>query len=138
VARPWSIQYKSIIFYHNDEQKRLAVQTKTAEEARVGSRVRTEIVPFSRFYPAEDYHQKYRLQQVPELIREFRRIYPSPKDLVDSTAAARVNGYLGGKGNCETLRKELPDLGLSSSASEQLWELACARNGKKMPSKLEV
>jgi len=54
-------QYRTAIFYHNEEQKRLALASKEALE-RSGNFARplvTEIVPASEFYPAEDYHQKY-------------------------------------------------------------------------------
>ena len=53
-------QYRSAIFYHNEEQKKLAEQSK--EELTKSKRfksVETEIVPASTFYPAEEYHQEY-------------------------------------------------------------------------------
>jgi peptide-methionine (S)-S-oxide reductase len=54
-------QYRSAVFYHNDEQKRLADESKKAMEAsgRFQKPIVTEIVPASEFYPAEDYHQEY-------------------------------------------------------------------------------
>jgi peptide-methionine (S)-S-oxide reductase len=54
-------QYRSAIFYHNEEQKRLAEGSKEALEAskRFKGPIYTEIVPASTFYPAEDYHQEY-------------------------------------------------------------------------------
>ena len=54
-------QYRSAIFYHNDEQKRLAEESKKALETsgRFQKPIVTEIVPASEFYPAEDYHQEY-------------------------------------------------------------------------------
>lgn len=45
-------QYRSAVFYHNEEQKRLAEKTKPDKAV-------TEIVPAEFFWPAEDYHQKY-------------------------------------------------------------------------------
>lgn len=47
-------QYRSAIFYHDDEQKRIAQASKKKVAGAV-----TEIVPFTAFYPAEDYHQDY-------------------------------------------------------------------------------
>lgn len=58
-----SRQYMSIVFYHDEVQKRLAMETKARQEVRAGSQVFTEIVPYTEFYLAEDYHQKYRLRQ---------------------------------------------------------------------------
>ncbi|MBX5455701.1 MAG: peptide-methionine (S)-S-oxide reductase MsrA [Thermogemmatispora sp.] len=54
-------QYRSAIFYHDDEQRRIALASKEAlERARTyRDPIVTEIVPFSNFYPAEDYHRDY-------------------------------------------------------------------------------
>jgi peptide-methionine (S)-S-oxide reductase len=121
--QPWSRQYMAIVFTHDDEQERQAIEGRDRLAAGMGQKVTTEIVPFSRFYLAEDYHQKYRLQQDPVLVREFRAIYPSTQDFVDSTAAARVNGYVAGYGSLEMLRDELDSLGLSTGGRERLWDV---------------
>ncbi len=47
-------QYRSAIFYHNEEQKKLAEHTK----AEISKAI-TEIVPFTKFYVAEGYHKNY-------------------------------------------------------------------------------
>ncbi len=54
-------QYRSIIFYHNDEQKKLAMESKDKLDSsgKYRSPVVTEIIPAPTFYPAEDYHQQY-------------------------------------------------------------------------------
>jgi peptide methionine sulfoxide reductase msrA/msrB len=54
-------QYRSAIFYHNEEQKRLAEESKAALAAsgRFKAPIVTEILPATKFYPAEDYHQGY-------------------------------------------------------------------------------
>ena len=106
-AQPWSRQYMSIVFYHNSEQRELAMATKQREEASSGRRVHTEIIPFSEFYLAEDYHQKYHLQQVPELMEELIAIYPNFADFIDSTAVARINGYVGGHVTLQELQEQL-------------------------------
>jgi peptide-methionine (S)-S-oxide reductase len=125
---PWSIQYMSIIFYHNSEQRKLAMDTKQREEASLGRQIYTEIIPFSEFYLAEDYHQKYHLQQVPTLMKEFTTIYPNFADFIDSTAAARINGYLGGHGTFEGLQEQLSSFGLSPAGNELMLEI-----GRKLP-----
>jgi len=54
-------QYRSVIFYHNDEQKRLAEKYKT-ELDRSGAYDKplvTQIAALEKFYPAENYHQDY-------------------------------------------------------------------------------
>ena len=54
-------QYRTAIFFHNEEQKRLAEESKRALEksGRFKGPIYTEIVPASEFYPAEEYHQHY-------------------------------------------------------------------------------
>jgi peptide-methionine (S)-S-oxide reductase len=119
-----SYQYKSIIFYHNDEQKRLAEESKERLEAELNDKIFTEIIPASTFYLAEDYHQKYYLQQIPELFNEFKAIYPDMNDFISSTAAARINGYAAGYGTQAILQEELPDYGLSPGGTSKVLEIA--------------
>ncbi|MCS7037105.1 MAG: peptide-methionine (S)-S-oxide reductase MsrA [Saprospiraceae bacterium] len=52
-------QYRSVIFYHNDEQKRIAQEAKKAAAQLWPKPIVTEIAPLDRFYKAEDYHQNY-------------------------------------------------------------------------------
>lgn len=52
-------QYRSAIFYHDENQKRLAEESKKAVAKRFKEPIVTEIVSASTFYPAEDYHQDY-------------------------------------------------------------------------------
>jgi peptide-methionine (S)-S-oxide reductase len=54
-------QYRSVIFYHSPEQKATAFQViGELEQAKVWDNpIVTEVVPFEKFYPAEDYHQEY-------------------------------------------------------------------------------
>lgn len=54
-------QYRSVIFYHNDEQKVLAESSRKALEnsGQFSRPIVTEILPATKFYPAEEYHQNY-------------------------------------------------------------------------------
>ena len=54
-------QYRSAIFYHNQEQKQIAEQSK--KEKDLGVKIQTEITLAKEFYPAEEYHQKYLKKQ---------------------------------------------------------------------------
>ena len=114
----------SIIFYHDEEQRNMAVASKEREEARLGRKIFTEIRPFSEFYLAEDYHQKYYLRQRMDLMKEFSAIFPDSHDFVYSTAAARVNGYCGGYGTPASLQKNLERLGLSAAGQQKLLGIA--------------
>lgn len=54
-------QYRSVIFYHSEVQKKKAeyYRKKLDESGAFGRPIVTEISPFTEFYPAEDYHQNY-------------------------------------------------------------------------------
>jgi peptide methionine sulfoxide reductase msrA/msrB len=54
-------QYRSVIFYHDDEQKRLAEKSKEdlGKSGKFDKPVATEIIKFTKFYDAEEYHQDY-------------------------------------------------------------------------------
>ena len=54
-------QYRTAIFYHDEEQKRIAEDSREQMEksSRFSAPIVTEIVPLTEFYPAEDYHQDY-------------------------------------------------------------------------------
>lgn len=53
--------YRTVIFYHDQEQRRLAEESRRTLEhsGRFKKPIVTEILPFTRFYPAEEYHQDY-------------------------------------------------------------------------------
>jgi peptide methionine sulfoxide reductase msrA/msrB len=63
--------YRTVIFYHDAEQQRLAEESRTALEksGRFPKPVVTEILPFTNFYPAEDYHQDYCKTHAPQYKR---------------------------------------------------------------------
>jgi len=67
-------QYRAAIFYHNDEQKKLAEQSKADLEksGRFDKPIVTPILPAQEFYKAEDYHQDY--------YKKSRRQYKSYKE----------------------------------------------------------
>jgi peptide-methionine (S)-S-oxide reductase len=52
-------QYRTAIFYHDAEQKRLAEESRAEVQKKLGKPVLTQIVPASAFWAAEDYHQDY-------------------------------------------------------------------------------
>jgi peptide-methionine (S)-S-oxide reductase len=120
-------QYRPVVFYHDEQQRSLAHATKDRVAAALGSAVFTAILPATRFTMAEDYHQKYSLRQTRDLLQEFKAIYPAEVDLVASTAAARMNGYLAGHGSGEQLQGEIDRLGLSPTGRTRLLEMAARR-----------
>ena len=52
-------QYRSIICYHDERQREIAVRSKEQAGERFRRAIVTEIVPLEEFYPAERYHQNY-------------------------------------------------------------------------------
>lgn len=54
-------QYRSAIFYHSDDQKKVAEEVikNLAEEKIWANPIVTQLVPLAEFYPAEEYHQRY-------------------------------------------------------------------------------
>ncbi|GAA4932057.1 peptide-methionine (S)-S-oxide reductase MsrA [Algibacter agarivorans] len=52
-------QYRSIIFYQNDEQKQIILKKKAALTKTLHAKIAAEVYPFQKFWIAEDYHQDY-------------------------------------------------------------------------------
>jgi methionine-S-sulfoxide reductase len=107
----WSRQYRVMVLYHNDMQRDAALRSRD-ELMATGQAVATEIAPLNTFYLAETYHQKHFLQSTP-LVEDLKAIYPDEQDWLHSTAAARLNGYLGGYGRAEMFASDIKQLGLS-------------------------
>jgi peptide-methionine (S)-S-oxide reductase len=57
----WDIgdNYRSVVFFHDDEQRDAAVRSKEHEQANWSAPIVTQIEPAQTFYEAEDYHQQY-------------------------------------------------------------------------------
>jgi peptide-methionine (S)-S-oxide reductase len=97
-------QYRSIIFYDNDQQKKLA-QSYIAELNKSkawASPIVTEVVPLKQFYPAEEYHQNFLernpdypyivyndLPKLDELRKQFPSLY-SPSPTLNNEVSGRV------------------------------------------------
>ena len=114
----WSRQYRNAVFWHGDDQKRLVLESRAEVEGRLGRDVKTDVEPAGRFYPAEDYHQKYALKARRDLWEDLRSRFGSASEAEASTAAARLNGYLGGYGR--PAARDLDALGLSSDGRAKL------------------
>jgi len=113
-----SRQYMSAIFYHNDQQRDVAIKTRDQVQAKLQRTIYTEITPATEFYLAEDYHQKYYLRSSPGMLKCVK--YSTVRELVDSPIAARLNGYVGGYGSAEQLQREIDSFGLTEQARKQL------------------
>ena len=78
-------QYRSIIFYQNEEQKQTILKKKAALKEELGKDIAAEVLPFQKFWKAEGYHQNYernnpddpyiRNVSIPR-IQKFKRKFP--------------------------------------------------------------
>jgi peptide-methionine (S)-S-oxide reductase len=59
--RGWDVgdQYRSVVFFHDQDQREAALQSKAREQSRWSAPIGTQIEPAETFYEAEDYHQQY-------------------------------------------------------------------------------
>ena len=113
-------QYASAIFYQDEEQERLAVEAMRDADERYGKKISTELLPYDGFTRAEDYHQKYYLRNTDDLMDQYKGLFTSEGAFTDSTATARVNGYIGGNGTTAQLEKEKGGLGINSGGIDAL------------------
>jgi len=116
-----STQYMSRIFYHNENQQRVALESKEDLEKELNKDIKTVISEFNRFYKAEDYHQKYYLKQHKDFLSVYREIYSNHNKFLKSTAVSRANGYVVGDGYLES-PESLIDMGLSEEGRKKLFE----------------
>ncbi|TFG92467.1 MAG: peptide-methionine (S)-S-oxide reductase [Syntrophobacterales bacterium] len=118
--RPGSRQYMDAAFYHTEDQKRLILKARDRYLSEEEGKIFTKILPASAFYPAEEYHQKYSLQKERALMKVLSELYPDRQLLLDSAAAARLNGYLAGHSTLEELKRALSALELPLTAREKI------------------
>ncbi|MFP3953551.1 MAG: peptide-methionine (S)-S-oxide reductase MsrA [Candidatus Acetothermia bacterium] len=119
-SRSHSAQYANVLYYHDTEQKKIAEESKRRIEGELDKKVHTQVKEMGRFYPAEDYHQKHRLRGSGVFFDELNSIYSNPDNFRDSTAAARLNGFLAGNGSSDYVKEIIDELGLSDQAREEL------------------
>jgi len=119
---PFSRQYMSLILYHSNSQRLAAMTARERERKSRDLPVMTEIAPLDKFYLAEDYHQKYYLRGVPGLLKELKRYYPQEIDFINSTAAARLNGFAAGYGMVVP-ELDLDKYGLSAAGKDVLLKI---------------
>ena len=57
----WDVgdQYRSVVFFHDAEQRQAALESKEREQANRSAPIVTQVEPAETFYEAEDYHQQY-------------------------------------------------------------------------------
>lgn len=81
-----------------------------------------ELHPFGEFELAGEYDQSYRLERHDNLTEAYRGIYPDLEDFINSTAVARVNGYVAGYGELDS-PGNLEGLGLTEGGMQRVYDL---------------
>ena len=121
-------QYASLVLTHEEAQLATALAVAGRFEAKYGRKLPTRIEPIKRFTNAEDYHQKYSLRNDRVLMADFRAMFGADDDAFrESTAAARVNGYVAGDGGNIQLDREIDGFGLTDAGRAEL----AARFGRR-------
>jgi peptide-methionine (S)-S-oxide reductase len=110
---PWNTQYRAAFWYADERQRELALEQGARAAHGRGGSLSTAIEPLAAFYRAEDYHQKYRLRRSQAIACELLARYGSDRAMVDATASARLNGWLGGSGRARDWPRLAPMLALS-------------------------
>jgi len=124
-----SVQYRSAIFYHDEEQKQLAIASKNELEAtKYKSGISTSIEPAGKFYLAEDYHQKYMLSHHKPIIKALKLTNIS--EMTNSQIATKLNGYLGGYGSLKKLSYLLDEWKLDSKVKQLVLQVSQQNNFK--------
>ncbi len=119
-SKSYKRQYMSLILYHNDQQKRAAEEFIYSRKAETGLEAATELSPYDKFYRAEDYHLKFYLQRDKQIMADLLRYYGDIFSLDSSTAAARLNALLAGKGDKTLFEEEINSYGLASATVSSL------------------
>jgi len=128
----WNRQYRNAVFALTPAQQALAEQSRDDLRDRLKRPVLTAIEPAKTFFVAEDYHQKYLLRRAESLFADLRSRYASEADLLFSTPATRVNGYLGCNGDLSNLESEVDSIGLSAGGRREL--LAFVKDSCRAPA----
>lgn len=111
-------QYRGVVLAHDESQRDVASTSAATLEDRTGQSVETAIESLDAFTLAEDYHQKYELRSTPVLGDELESLYgPS---IVDSTVAARLNGFVAGHGDRDQREALVAEVALSPAALSEL------------------
>ena len=117
-SAPRKRQYRGVVLTHDDQQREAAQRTREELESRTGKPVETAIEALDRFYLAEEYHQKYELRSTPVVPDELEDRYGDA--FVDSTVAARLNGFVAGHGDSAEHEALFAELDISPAALSEV------------------
>lgn len=115
-----STQYMSAVFVHDEEQEKTARASLKQFETEHKTKAYTKIIKAKAtdLTVAEDYHQKYYLQNDRLVLESFK--FSSIEELIDSPLAARANAYYAGHGNYEDACKDVKSWSISDYAKDKI------------------
>lgn len=106
--RGWPCQYRSAIFFRDEDQRMAAAQLGISE-----------VEPLNAFTRAEDYHQKYSLQRS-DFAAEFFRRYPDEIRFTDSPAVTKANAVAARHLDSARLEFLLSRLGVDETTARKM------------------
>lgn len=127
--RPYDQRVKSLIFYRNDDEHKIAreklnaIRNATPEE----DSVYTELKAFDVFYLAEPEHQNRSLKLEVSLYDELKQIFGSEDNMLLSILVSKLNGYIYGYGEQEGALELLEGSGLSEASKERVLDVINSR-----------
>jgi methionine-S-sulfoxide reductase len=121
-----SRQYRSAIWYHDKQQQEQAMQHKAAR-IQGGRKTTTDIEPYSSWTMAEDYHQKYYLQQHGGLMKALGLSKQEWRAMTDSPVATKVNAYVYKRGGNEMRAEAKKVLSEELGVAEDVVSAVCAK-----------
>ncbi|WP_422124192.1 peptide-methionine (S)-S-oxide reductase MsrA [Planococcus sp. X10-3] len=113
-------QYISLLRYHGDRQKETIDKVKQEMEKQLRETIETDIAVFDKFTLADERHQKYYLKRYPNTLKQLEDLFPQMEHLVDSTFAARLNGFVKGFGKLPLLKNEIAGWNIEEENRETL------------------
>ena len=120
-AKPIFRQYASAIFYVDEEQMSIAKFERSKWQAETGEeRVLTAVLEANPFYPADESHQKYYLQQDRTLLNSL----PEDPNRLETLLANKLNAVSGRAGDRASLETDLGQLGIDTKAQDLLFRRA--------------
>lgn len=117
-----------MILYHNENQRKLALEVKEKVENERGQKLYTDISKFEKFYLGEMYHQKYYLRLVKDIYNDLRKNYNDSISFINCNKVAKINGYIKGNGTMEKLLKEIHEYNLNDKSIKRLLEIVQSYN----------
>ncbi|XP_054714409.1 peptide methionine sulfoxide reductase-like [Uloborus diversus] len=121
-------QYRSVIFYRDEEQKEAAIKSKEEYQKLHRKPIVTAIELFNIFYNAENYHQKYYLQTHHKKL--FNSLNIAEKNLIDSEVAAKLNGFVVGENTKEAFDEQCLSYKLSQESISYIYQMI--KKGKQV------